>query len=404
MNRLVKYVGPVLIALLTLFALAACGGSNVPANTPAPTNTAATNGGGDDAEPTNTRAPRATRTTAAEPTDTREARATNTRVARATNTPEADDSADDGGDIPADWETYESSAGAWSISYPSDWTVNDATDPNVQFLSPTNDAFVQVTYADVGGELDPEQLVDLASTQLGGSFPGYEETGREEQPDGSTRLDFTFEQQGTALDGRVFIEQRGTGLYMLMFVTEADATADYQETFEQILASYVTPRGDAAGPTEEAEEPEATATTESSDRETPTPGDSGSTGETLAVGEAGESGDLTITLNSVRRSASGLLSPDEGNEYLIVNLTVVNNTAEEQIVSSLLNFSVENPGGQEPSQSFATGVETPLDGNVPANGELTGEIGYEVPEGATGLVLVFDPIFGGSELRWSLDD
>lgn len=405
MNRVVKYAGPMLVALLTLFVLVACGGSNVPANTPAPTSTTAS-GNGDDAEPTNTRAPRATNTREeADPTNTRAAaRATNTRVARATNTPEADDS----GNIPDGWETYESTAGSWSISYPPDWTVNDAASTqaaaNVQFAAPGNEALAQVTYSDVGAELDADTLVETAMTSFGQSFgSSFTETGRQKQEDGSTRVDFTFEDpSANEFTGSAFIEQRGTGLYILMLISKSDVASNYQDTFEQILSSYKTPAGGPApGSTDE---PEATATTSSSVRRTPTPGDSGSTGETLAIGESGESGNLTLTLNSVRRGEPGLLSPGAGNEYLIVNITVANNTNEVQLVSSLLNFSVQNPEGQEHSQSFATGIETPLDGDVPANGELTGEIGYEVPEGSTGLVLTFEPLFGGGPLKWALDE
>ncbi|MDQ3706676.1 MAG: DUF4352 domain-containing protein [Chloroflexota bacterium] len=382
MNRPAKYLGLVLVAIITLFTLAACGGDTpAPANTQAPTNTAR---GGDDANPTRT--PRATRTPrggGAEPTNTRAARATNTRTARATSTPERE--------ADGDWETYVAEEGNWSIDYPSDWTVNEDLAPNVQFFAPTNDAFVQVTYADVGAELDPEQLVEIASTQLGNSFPGYEETGREEQPDGSTRLDFTFEQDGTAFDGSAFIEQRGTGLYILMFISEPDATDTYGETFSRILESYSPPSDDDAG-----------------DEPTPEGDDSGDTGtgELLAVGDTGESDGLEITVNSFRRTSSGLLSPDAGNEYLIINMTAVNTTDEEKVVSSLLNFSVKDDGGNgtDFNQSFTAGVETSFDGTIPAGDELTGEIAYEIPEDATDLVLHFDPILGGDELRWALEE
>lgn len=374
MNRPAKYFVLALVSVLALFVLAACGDTPAPANTPAPTNTTSS-----EARPTNTRTVRATRTPVAEPTNTRTARATNTRTARATNTPESTT----GGD----WETYSSSEGNWSIDYPSDWTVNETLAPNVQFFAPTNDAFVQVTYADVGARLDPAELVEIASTQLGNSFTGFEETGREEQPDGSTRLDFTFEQQGTAFDGSAFIEQRGTGLYMLMFISEPDATTKYEDTFAEILASYTVPSGD--------EEPESTPTE-----------DSGSTvtGDLLAVGDTGDAGDLQITLNSVNRTTSGLLAPGSGNEYVIVNLTVENTSSDDTVVSSLLNFSVRSPDGTSYNQSFTAGVETSLDGDVPGGGELTGEIAYEVPQGTPDLVLEFDPILGGNELSWSLDE
>lgn len=386
MNRPAKYLGLVLVALLALFTLAACGDTPAPASTPAATSTT----GSRDANPTNTRTVRATRTPAARATNTRAARPTNTRTARATPTPVSEDS--------GDWRTYESSEGNWSIDYPADWTVNEDLAPNVQFFAPTNDAFVQVTYADVGARLDPDQLVEIASTQLGSSFTGYTETGREEQSDGSTRLDFTFEQQGTEFDGKAFIEQRGTGLYILMFISEPDATTAYEDTFVQILESYSTPSDDGSDPTPTDEDADSTPTASEDD-------DSGNnTGPAMAVGESGESGSLIITLNSVRRTTSGLLPLDAGNEYLIVNLTAENTSNDDTVVSSLLNFSVRDADGETYSQSFTAGVETSFDGDVPAGEQITGEIAYEVPEGTTGLVLQFDPILGGDALSWNLDE
>ncbi|HEY0069546.1 MAG TPA: DUF4352 domain-containing protein [Chloroflexia bacterium] len=370
MNRPAKYLGLVFVALIALLTLAACGGTPAPA----PTNTT----GSGNANPTNTRVVRATRTPAVKPTNTRAVKPTNTRTVRATNTPESESN--------GDWKTYSSTEGNWSIDYPSDWTVNEDLAPNVQFFAPTNDAFVQVTYADIGARVDADQLVEIASTQLGNSFTGFQETGREKQSDGSTRLDFTFEQQGAEFDGKAFIEQRGTGLYILMFISEPSATSTYEDTFIQMLDSYSTP-GDDSTPDE-----------------TPTTGGSSGTGETMAVGDTGESDDLRITLNSVRRTTSGLLSPDAGKEYLIVNLTAENPTDGEKIVSSLLNFSIANPDGDEISQSFTAGVETSFDGTIAAGDQLTGEIAYEVKEGATGLELVFDPILGGDQLRWALDE
>ncbi|HEX8217625.1 MAG TPA: DUF4352 domain-containing protein [Chloroflexia bacterium] len=386
MNRPAKYFGLVLVALIALFTLAACGDTPAPASTPAPTSTT----GSGDANPTNTRTVRATRTPAARPTNTRAARATNTRTARATATPASEDS--------GDWKTYEASEGNWSIDYPADWTVNEDLAPNVQFFAPTNDAFVQVTYADVGARLDPEQLVEIASTQLGSSFTGYKETGREEQADGSTRLDFTFEQQGAEFDGKAFIEQRGTGLYILMFISEPDATSTYEDTFVRILESYSTPSDDDSDATPTDEDADSTPTASDDDS------GSNDSGAVMAVGESGESDGLTITLNSVRRTTSGLLAPDAGKEYLIVNLTAENTTNDDKVVSSLLNFSVRDAGGDTFSQSFTAGVETSFDGDVPAGESITGEIAYEIPKGEGDLVLDFDPILGGNKLSWSLDE
>ena len=153
-----------------------------------------------------------------------------------------------------------------------------------------------------------------------------------------------------------------------MFISEPSATDKYEDTFIRILESYSTPSEDDS---------DATPTGGAADS-TPTAADddsgSNNSGPAMAVGESGESDGLTITLNSVRRTTSGLLAPDAGKEYLIVNLTAENTTKDEKVVSSLLNFSVRDAGGDTFSQSFTAGVETSLDGEVPAGEQLTGEI------------------------------
>lgn len=121
------------------------------------------------------------------------------------------------------------------------------------------------------------------------------------------------------------------------------------------------------------------------------------------IGSTAESGGIRVTLNSVRRVTGGFLPPDEGNEYIIVDLTFENSTDEEQTVSSLLSYSIRDDTGQKYGVAFTAETETTADGSIPPGDKLQGESAFEVPLDANGLIFVYDPIFDGEALQFKLD-
>lgn len=142
----------------------------------------------------------------------------------------------------AAYKTYAATTGNWSIDYPSTWTVKQIG-PTIQFLGPKAEAFSQVTYTEIGAALDPNTVVEAAANSLKSSFGrSYNETKREKQPNGSTRLDFTFEQGGNKFNGAAFVVERGTGLYMLMNVSTPAVAQKYAATFQRIVGSYKVPK------------------------------------------------------------------------------------------------------------------------------------------------------------------
>lgn len=214
MKRSVKYL---VLAVLASIALSACGDS--PA---APTNTSAL--------PTNTTV-QATKATL-RPTNTTELSSKPT-------------SQSSGGTVA--YKTYTAKEGGWSIDYPSDWTVNQ-TGPTTQFLGPNGDAFTQVTYSDIGGVLDADTLVKTASDNLKTSFgDSYQELKRAKQPDGSTRIDFSFNQSPVKYVGQAFVEERGNALYLLMMIANPDLATKYDPVFSKVVSSYTLPPATGAG-------------------------------------------------------------------------------------------------------------------------------------------------------------
>ncbi|MEO6457337.1 MAG: DUF4352 domain-containing protein [Chloroflexia bacterium] len=124
----------------------------------------------------------------------------------------------------------------------------------------------------------------------------------------------------------------------------------------------------------------------------------------LNVGQTGEIDGLKVTLHSVRRTEQGALgSADEGKEYVIVKLTFENTTAEEKVVSSLLQFAVRDAAGTEYNVDLFADVKTTPDGDIAAKGKLEGESGFEVPKAAKGLVFEYTPLLSDSKLQFKLD-
>ena len=125
--------------------------------------------------------------------------------------------------------------------------------------------------------------------------------------------------------------------------------------------------------------------------------------EMPGVGDTAETDNLRITLNEVRHEATGLIAPDDGHEYVIVNVTFENKSNEEQNVSTLLQMSLRDDTGQRYTIAFGSNAESTPDGSIAPGDKLRGDVPFEVPTTATGLVFVFDPILGGDAVRFKLD-
>ena len=132
----------------------------------------------------------------------------------------------------------------------------------------------------------------------------------------------------------------------------------------------------------------------------------GSDSPAQVTGQVGQPANIkwaTFTVNSVRRESTGNLDPSAGNEFAIVNVTIENTNgtdANGEAVSSLLMLELTDASGK--SMEWAPGAkanplldtvfqDTMKGQNLKKGEKITGEVGYQVPKGATGLVLKFKP-------------
>ena len=112
------------------------------------------------------------------------------------------------------------------------------------------------------------------------------------------------------------------------------------------------------------------------------------------VGEAIEMGKMVLTINEVASpEGSEYSKPKEGNKFIVVDLTLENKASEAANVSSMLQMNVKDANGFQYSSSFAATQASggnPPDGEIAPGEKIKGQVGFEVPADAKGLLFSFD--------------
>ena len=114
------------------------------------------------------------------------------------------------------------------------------------------------------------------------------------------------------------------------------------------------------------------------------------------VGETVSFRDVSVTVNGVEfESELGpYTQPDEGNEYAIVDISIVNNTGEERSVSTMLQMLVKDGAGWSYQEDLmaASQLDRAFDEGSPlSDGETRrGQLAYEVEQGLSPLYWVFE--------------
>ena len=124
----------------------------------------------------------------------------------------------------------------------------------------------------------------------------------------------------------------------------------------------------------------------------------------FTVGDTVNLNDVEITLvNTVESSGNEYLTPDEGNEFLILEFEIANNSSKDINISSVANFEAycdDYSLNQDILGLQAPEVEgkNQLDGSVAAGKKMNGVIAYQVPTGFQKFEINVSPSF------WSAKD
>jgi len=130
--------------------------------------------------------------------------------------------------------------------------------------------------------------------------------------------------------------------------------------------------------------------------DTPTPAPN-SIGQPVVV-----NADWTVTLNKVFKSTGDSFNtPKAGYIYLVVNVTLLNTSGQNQTASTLAQWSLKDESGQTYEQDiFFSGSP---DGSVRDGGKIRGNITYEVPKSIHRFILQFVPDIGATDLaEWNV--
>ena len=105
-------------------------------------------------------------------------------------------------------------------------------------------------------------------------------------------------------------------------------------------------------------------------------------------------GDMQFRVSNVEFSSGGTyVHPEDGNMYVLMDLTITNTGSEARSFSSGMQLRMKDGNSQVYDFSLAALIfsqGTVPDGEYLPGETIMGQIGFEVPEDATGLRLVFD--------------
>lgn len=174
--------------------------------------------------------------------------------------------------------------------------------------------------------------------------------------------------------------------------TPVNAAADEQPAAtavdEEAQEEATEPTAEATEPTTEATEPPQT---------------------TFAVGDIIEIGDISMVVLGWSTPAGDEFSqPEEGNQFVLVDVLFANTGKTADSLSSLLQMQLKDSSAQvynpDLMASVAANVSSP-EGEIAPGERLRGSIGFQTPQDATGLQFVFDAsVFGSGRVFVNLGD
>jgi hypothetical protein len=114
--------------------------------------------------------------------------------------------------------------------------------------------------------------------------------------------------------------------------------------------------------------------------------------KTAAIGAPLKIGDYTVTVNKISVVKAGIMKPDPGNRFLVVDMLIENNSGDKSAFSTVLQTAIKDADGYrygvDLGATTAAKAKTP-DGDLKAGEKVKGQVGYEVPVAAKGLMFEF---------------
>ena len=130
--------------------------------------------------------------------------------------------------------------------------------------------------------------------------------------------------------------------------------------------------------------------------------------DVFTKGEIAEMNGVQVTLKDYEESkGTEILTPDDGNVFVIVTFEIANNSDSEISVSSIASFEAYvddySVSTSISAESVKDGVGI-LDGTVAAGKKMSGIIGYEVPKDWKNMEISFtDNVWSDSAFKFEIN-
>jgi len=116
--------------------------------------------------------------------------------------------------------------------------------------------------------------------------------------------------------------------------------------------------------------------------------------EGLKVGDTVRMGEYLVTLNSVRSDkGSEYWGPEEGELWLTLDISIINESEKEETISSMLMFELYDENHYQANNAFMAETKGSLDGSIGAGRTMRGEIAFNVEADTTYWEFIFMPGF-----------
>lgn len=129
--------------------------------------------------------------------------------------------------------------------------------------------------------------------------------------------------------------------------------------------------------------------------------------DTFGIGEVAEMNDIQVTMvNYTESEGSEYNKPSDGNEFVLVEFEIANNSDSEMTVSSMASFEAYTDD-YALNYSLNAAVDNPdanqLDGTIAAGKKMNGVIGYEVPKDWKNLEIHFtDNVWSSNKFKFEI--
>jgi len=128
------------------------------------------------------------------------------------------------------------------------------------------------------------------------------------------------------------------------------------------------------------------------------------TAKIFNIGDIAQINDVTYTVNGTREVPENrYLSPEKGNIWYAIDITIENKGGENFNFSSMLMFTLMDDESNSYDVAIVPDLKGSVDGEIAPGSSLRGEVAFEIPQDAKDLKLEIDPILFGDEVIIKLD-